>query len=579
MTNEHTLPYGARGNSMVRGYLHTDGRRIRNEEGETVILKGWAAGGWMVPEGYLQSGIGGGFGMTPLDGSVAYNIRFDRGRTMNDAIRELCGTEYVKGFWPAWYRGMMGERDLKEMAELGYNSVRLPLDAAGLLYEEPGYQFNEDSLAMLDQLIDWCEQYRLYVILDLHAAVGGQSSVSCDNGIDNMPRLFVEPESWERTIVLWEELARRYRDRWIVAGYELLNEPIALEWSHYLRPELRRFYDETIARIRKLDRKHIIFLQSSSFAHDTAGFDETVDPECHNWVMVFHEHNIKPELKTVSKWLEVSLRLNVPVWYGEGSGVEQEVSFILDLLSDLGIGYNYFSWKAMDTEDHGGTAPYTYPMPDRWDEIIAYIKGKGPRPSYAESQKIFDELLENCKFEHCAQTRPELHRYMLRQPGIRILGIHYDSRFKDDDAYTAGWPYSNPFNYRSEDHTKLVVKPGGSVPGLFETPFAATRPCENLWLELSAGEHANYTIYDVDGDCPVQLKLYPLEATRLTLSYISRQSGEGAAVEVTADQTGAACSLDTVTLPRGEAYTVTVKAESGRVLICSLDFGKDEVSE
>ena len=30
--------------------------------------------------------------------------------------------------------------------------------------------WNEDGFKMLDDVIDWCEKYRIYAILDLHAA-------------------------------------------------------------------------------------------------------------------------------------------------------------------------------------------------------------------------------------------------------------------------------------------------------------------------------------------------------------------------------------------------------------------------
>ena len=54
----------------------------------------------------------------------------------------------------------------------------------------------------------------------MHAAPGGQSCGACDNGIDNVPHLFIDEESWERALLLWEEFAGRYKNRWIVGGYD-----------------------------------------------------------------------------------------------------------------------------------------------------------------------------------------------------------------------------------------------------------------------------------------------------------------------------------------------------------------------
>ena len=35
--------------NSVKGFLHADGRKIVNETGETVILRGYGAGNWMNP--------------------------------------------------------------------------------------------------------------------------------------------------------------------------------------------------------------------------------------------------------------------------------------------------------------------------------------------------------------------------------------------------------------------------------------------------------------------------------------------------------------------------------------------------
>lgn len=37
----------------VKGFLHTNGRKMVNGEGETVVLRGWGAGNWMNPEGFM----------------------------------------------------------------------------------------------------------------------------------------------------------------------------------------------------------------------------------------------------------------------------------------------------------------------------------------------------------------------------------------------------------------------------------------------------------------------------------------------------------------------------------------------
>ena len=40
----------------VNGFLHTDGRRIVNGLGETIVLRGWGIGNWLNPEGFMIGG-------------------------------------------------------------------------------------------------------------------------------------------------------------------------------------------------------------------------------------------------------------------------------------------------------------------------------------------------------------------------------------------------------------------------------------------------------------------------------------------------------------------------------------------
>ena len=39
--------------SLVHGYLHADGTRIVNGDGEEILLCGMGIGNWLVPEGYM----------------------------------------------------------------------------------------------------------------------------------------------------------------------------------------------------------------------------------------------------------------------------------------------------------------------------------------------------------------------------------------------------------------------------------------------------------------------------------------------------------------------------------------------
>ena len=39
--------------TLVKGFLHADGKRIVNGDGDEILLCGMGIGNWLVPEGYM----------------------------------------------------------------------------------------------------------------------------------------------------------------------------------------------------------------------------------------------------------------------------------------------------------------------------------------------------------------------------------------------------------------------------------------------------------------------------------------------------------------------------------------------
>ena len=95
----------------VVGFLHSQGRKMVNGAGEEVILSGWGAGNWMNPEGFMVSGVQMGLGDPDAMRlkKLSVNRRFDRRRTINEGIRELCGSDYARSFWKKWFRAHLAE--------------------------------------------------------------------------------------------------------------------------------------------------------------------------------------------------------------------------------------------------------------------------------------------------------------------------------------------------------------------------------------------------------------------------------------------------------------------------------------
>ena len=144
------------------------------------------------------------------------------------------------------YRSFLGREDIRTLAAWGFDHVRVPIDYE-VLQREDGSEFPE-GVALVDALVDWCEQSGLNLILDLHKAPGYDFNNAGDAAKNN---LFATPSLRQRFLALWGWLARRYGGRSHVA-LELLNEVAEPEnagpWDSLVQEtlaEIRRYAPET----------------------------------------------------------------------------------------------------------------------------------------------------------------------------------------------------------------------------------------------------------------------------------------------------------------------------------------------
>ena len=124
------------------------------------------------------------------------------------------------------------------------------------------------------------------VIVDLHAAPGGQTGVNHDDG-PGFPLTFYVPRDRQLTIALWRALAAHFRDEPAILGYDLLNEPIsAYSDETYLNPQLEPLYRDIVAAIRSVDPNHVVLLEGAEWASNFARVRPPFDA---NAVYTYHE--------------------------------------------------------------------------------------------------------------------------------------------------------------------------------------------------------------------------------------------------------------------------------------------------
>ena len=477
----------------VNGFLHAEGKRMLNGAGEEVLLAGWGLGNYLLCEGYMWLAKGD----------------VDRPRRFEQFISDVAGSEYAEYFWRKFRDQYIAEEDIRRMAELGYNSVRIPFNYRLFMEDGPGLQWKDEGFLLLDRLIDWCEKYRIYAFLDMHGAPGGQTGSNIDDSVDNQPHLFLEQENFDKGIALWVKIAERYQDRWIVGGYDLLNEPLRTPLGEAFPDDmriyedrLRAFYREVIAKIRALGDRHLFTIEGYHWASDASIFDEKYDD---NMCIHFHRYGCTPDISAYQEWLDVSEKLNAPLWLGEtGENAAEWYAALYPLALELGIGINIWPWKKMLTTN----TIYCIRKPKGWDELTDYMDG-GKKPDEKRAQEILDSYLENMKLENCLFFE-NVHASLFKLPGTTLHGTDFDEFPGKGVSYGTARTVANETAYRVNTGMEIVDK-------YTEVPLGEGfgYPWRKYVLGMETGDFACYTIHDTGDGVSVRVTGFADPGTKI----------------------------------------------------------------
>lgn len=153
--------------------------------------------------------------------------------------------------------GDHGEDSFRELAELGFNSVRFYLNYALFESDASPYEYRQEGFDWIDLNLSWAKANGIRLILNMHYPQGGYQSQG------NGDKLWNVPKNRERLKALWGKIAERYADEEGIIGYGLVNEPIPVGETD-ARDGLRVWQElaqEIAGEIRKHDRNHVIFVE------------------------------------------------------------------------------------------------------------------------------------------------------------------------------------------------------------------------------------------------------------------------------------------------------------------------------
>lgn len=385
---EKATPYSNSGkthNSM----LHREGTHIVDGDGNPIQLRGVNLGGWLLWESFEY-----GTGFFTMTGETKYMSR----------LMELVGQEKALRFRTDIYNSFIREEDIKAISDCGFNVVRVPINhlalnaISGWCWDSSMY--TDEGWALLDALMEWCEKYGVYVILDLHSAPAPQTQLWFSDWQWFEPMLWDSPSGREKTYELWRSIATRYKDREIVAGYELLNE-LTTYWKHDL---LLEFYHKTIAIIREVDPYHLILLEGDFLSRDFSMFNSILDDN-QAWAPHLYVMSIDDQRKMI-KELQA---LNAPVVCTEFGGTDYKtVKEQVALFEETGTSWTFWTWKTT-TETPEWSICEIHHTPT-WDKVVNWLADEwfAPKPSYEETIQGMKEFMASVLYENCT-----LHEEML----------------------------------------------------------------------------------------------------------------------------------------------------------------------
>ena len=372
-------------------FLHTKGQYIVNENNENIILRGLGLGGWMVQEGYmLQTGNFAG----PQ-------------HVIKQKITDLIGTENTTAFYDTYKANGITKEDIDSLAAWGFNSVRLPMHYnlyTPAIEEETNGEITwlEEGFTMTDQLLEWCAENKMYLILDLHATPGGQGKDANISDYDSTkPSLWESEANQKKMIALWKKLANRYKNNTWIGGYDIINEP---NWNftgtnkngcdETSNIPLRKLMIEITEAIREVDKNHIIIIEGNCWGNNYEGIFPLWDD---NMVISFHKYWNYNTVGAIQKMLDYREKYNAPIWLGE-SGENSNVWFrdAIKLCETNNIGWAFWPMKKIENTA-GVTSVSKNP---EYEVLRQYWMNGGEKPTKTFAKEALEKLNDNYKIEN-----------------------------------------------------------------------------------------------------------------------------------------------------------------------------------
>jgi aryl-phospho-beta-D-glucosidase BglC (GH1 family) len=143
------------------------------------------------------------------------------------------------------------EADFKRVADMGMNVIRFYLNYKTFEDDDKPYIYKNSGWEWIDQNIAWAKKYKVYLILNIHVPPGGFQS----NGGGGA--LWENGDNQKRLKALWHAIAKKYAAEPLIAGYDLLNEPVVTQGIS----QWQQLAQELADTIRRVDKNHLLIVE------------------------------------------------------------------------------------------------------------------------------------------------------------------------------------------------------------------------------------------------------------------------------------------------------------------------------
>jgi len=508
--------------------LHAAGTKMVDANGREVVLRGFNVGGWLLQESYI---------LQTDTLNCQWRIKQALLRTMPEAQMEEFYRQYRANF--------ITKADIDFIARQGFNCVRLPFHYDLFLTTTQRHARNQAMLSprnvtsyvqslsgwydqnqlftdnnlegfrQIDNVLNWCAANNLYVILDLHAAPGGQGT---DRNINDN---FLPLDLWKRrdakgraiyqdiTVRLWEKLAARYKNDSRIALYDLINEPHNLNVANGLsadNQELGALYSRLINAVRAQGDQHLLLLEGNGYGNEYTNLtpDKLAISNRRNLAYSAHRYwcpntadasDPNPnQINLIRNLVAFRDRWQVPMWVGEtGENSNEWFAAAVQELNRQNIGWCHWNIKRVNSA--AGLL-----------RVLPYGNLLTPEGRAA--------LLRNVQFANClpnrdvaaALTKPSSFTApftALTIPGtiqaadydLGRAGVAYHDDFSAKIDYKDNTPWNQGGAYRNDG---VDIQASSDAP---TTHFAVSH--------LTAGEWLNYTVTVAAGTYAVEVRVQP----------------------------------------------------------------------